>query len=76
MAETTYDSRITPQFVMECAKVGSVSVFSSQVVIRGRREITMVRLAIPDCFVIEWIGTDAGDGVIVNFKLKDKTNAQ
>jgi hypothetical protein len=72
MVDVTYDSRIDPTFVMECAKVGSVSVFSSQVVIRGKREISMKRLVIPECFIIEWVGTDVGEGVIVNLKLKDK----
>jgi hypothetical protein len=67
---TQYDPRISPGFVLECAKVGSVSVFSSQVVISGRRELNIKSLHVPDCFYIEWIGME-GDYVKLNLRLTD-----
>jgi hypothetical protein len=71
MADNTqYDQRITPDFVMECAKVGSVSLFSSQVVISGRRELNLKTLSIPSCFFIEWIGID-GDFIRLNLRLTE-----
>ena len=67
--QTAYDSRITPEFLYECAKVGMVSLYSSQVVICSKNDLNMKDLNIPSCFFIEWIGTD-GDLVKVNLKLK------
>jgi hypothetical protein len=66
-----YDSRITPEFVMACAKVGSVSVFSSQVCITGRNELLLKDLIIPSCFQIEWIGIDERN-VKITLKLMDQ----
>ena len=68
--KTQYDPRIRPEFVLECAKVGSVSVFSSQVVISGRRELNIKNLSIPSCFFIEWIGME-GEYVKLNLRLTD-----
>jgi hypothetical protein len=68
MTDTKYDPRITPDFVLACAKVGSVSVFSSQVAIQGRRELVLKTLRIPTCYAIEWIGVE-GDQVKITLML-------
>ena len=52
----SYDSRITPELVLSLAKVGMVSVTSSQIVISGEREISLRGVEIPPCLEIEWIG--------------------
>ena len=74
MTATQYDPRIAPEFVMACAKVGSVRVFSTQVTISDRRELNLRGLAVPPDFAIEWIGHVA-DHVQVTLKLKDKSHA-
>ena len=74
MTMTQYDPRITPEFVMACAKAGSVRVFSTQVTISDRRELNLRDLAVPSDFAIEWVGHDA-DHVQVTFKLKGKPHA-
>ena len=66
-----YDPRITPDFVMECAKLGMVSVLSSQVTITTKRDLNLVNLVIPSCFSIEWIGHD-GNLIQLTLKLKNE----
>jgi len=71
VSKVTYDPRIIPDFILECAKTGSVHVCSSQVIITGRRELVLKDLLIPQCYFIEWIGID-GDFVKLNLRLHDK----
>ena len=71
----SYDSRITPDLVFSLAKVGMVSVTSSQIVISGRREISLRDVEVPPCFEIEWIGL-IDDLVQLTLRLKQKKDVK
>ena len=69
----SYDSRITPDLVFSLAKVGMVSVTSSQIVISGEREISLRGVEIPPCLEIEWIGrTDSMVQLTLRLKQKEE----
>lgn len=51
--ETSYNPKITPEFIMQCAKIGSVRMMSHQVIITGEDTLHLEKLAIPEGFCIE-----------------------
>ncbi len=66
---TTYDPRITAEFIMECAKTARVQVMSSQVILTGDRAINMKNLTIPPIYFIEWVGASEGE-IQINLRLR------
>ena len=71
----SYDSRITPELVFSLAKVGMVSVASSQIVISGMREISLRGVEVPPCFEIEWVGL-IDDLIQLTLRLKQKKDVK
>jgi len=54
--EVTLNKKITPEFVMECAKIGRVQIFSHQVEIQSENgTINMKELRLPEGCSIERI---------------------
>lgn len=51
--ETSYNSKITPEFIMQCAKIGSVRLMSHQVIISSEDSLNMESLVLPEGFCIE-----------------------
>jgi len=51
--ETNYNPKITPEFIMQCSKIGSVRMMSHQVIISSEDSINMESLALPEGFCIE-----------------------
>ena len=51
--ETHYNPKITPEFIMACAKIGAVRMMSHQVIITGEDNLNLEELKIPDGFCIQ-----------------------